>query len=423
MPNKTLTSTEVAINAIDVLHNNAKLIQTMDKQYTSQFKKEGAKIGSTFNIKRPWKPTVSRQSALVVQSFQEDTVPLTLQYQYQVGLNFTQNELTLSVQNFRKQVLDPAMPAMATAMDVDALQLALNGFLHMGLPGTTLGVAGVPANILLTTTSPTWALYAGALLDGMAAPRDNRRRIILNQWAMAQSVNAMTNFLNPQGTISTQFNDASVGHAVNFDWAMDQNVATITTGTRVATAATFLTAATVAGASQVGANLLTTGWAALATIKAGEIIQVGAIYHVNPENQMPILTYPATFVVTSNCQADASGNMTIPIYPSITPVVSGSAYGTVNASPLAGATITCLSGMANTTYPVQIAFHGDAFTMATADLVMPSGVDFAARETYENISILIVRAYDIQNSQFPARCDVLSGYASTRPELIVRAVG
>ena len=180
MPNKTITSVEVAINAIDVLHNNAKMIQDIDKQYSSQFNKEGAKIGSTFNIKRPWRPTVSRQAALVAQSFAEDTVPLTLQYQYQVGLIFTTNELSLSVQNFRKQVLDPAMPAMATAMDVDALQLGWNGFMQMGTAGTNPGTAGGAfANILLNYNSPDWPLFAGALLDGQSAPRDGRRRIIL----------------------------------------------------------------------------------------------------------------------------------------------------------------------------------------------------------------------------------------------------
>jgi hypothetical protein len=82
-----------------------------------------------------------------------------------------------------------------------------------------------------------------------------------------------------------------------------------------------------------------------------------------------------------------------------------------------------MSGADNTFYPVNVAFHGDAFTMATADLVMPNNIDFAARETYENISILITKAYDITNLQFPARCDILAGYACTRPELVCRVTG
>lgn len=419
MPNKTITSVEVAINAIDVLHNNAKMIQDIDKQYSSQFNKEGAKIGSTFNIKRPWRPTVSRQAALVAQSFAEDTVPLTLQYQYQVGLNFTTNELSLSVQNFRKQVLDPAMPAMATAMDVDALQLGWNGFMQMGTAGTNPGTAGGAfANILLNYNSPDWPLFAGALLDGQSAPRDGRRRIILNQWAMAQTVRGLSGLYEDAPSIGDQYKKGVMSKALDFDWCMDQNIGTLLTGTRLLTSTPL-----VLGASQTGANLLTNGWSSLATINAGEVIMLAGVRHVNPENQKPNTAYLATFVVTANCAADTNGNMTISIYPPITPAVVGSSYGTVDVSPATGAAITCLSGSPNTSYPVNLAFHGDAFTMATADLVMPGGVDFAAREVHDGISILIVRAYDITNTQFPARCDVLAGYACTRPELIARITG
>jgi hypothetical protein len=72
---------------------------------------------------------------------------------------------------------------------------------------------------------------------------------------------------------------------------------------------------------------------------------------------------------------------------------------------------------------MNIAYHKDAFTLATADLEMPKGVDFAARETYDGISMLIVRAYDINNAQFPCRIDVLAGWATLRPELACRITG
>ena len=425
MPNKTLTSTEVAINAIDVLHNNSYMLKVIDKQHTKEFGKTGAQIGSTFNIKRPWKPTVYRQTALVAQSFAEDMIPLTLQYPYQVGLNFTTQELSLSVQNFRKQVLNPSLPAMATAIDLDALGLTYNGFLQIGTPGTTPGTsggtfagAGGATGIINNYNSPAWPLFSGALLDGQAAPRDGRREIILNQWGMAQTVAGLSGLLNPQAGIGEQYKKGVMTDALDFRWAMDQNIRNLLTGVR-----TVGSTPLVFGASQVGANLVSNGWASGAYLNAGEIIMVQGIYHVNPENQQGLTAYQATFVVTSQCVANSAGVMTIPIYPSIIPTVSTSAYGTVTASPASGATITLMSGADNTFYPVNVAFHGDAFTMATADLVMPNNIDFAARETYENISILLTKAYDITNLQFPARCDILAGYACTRPELVCRVTG
>ncbi|MGD0656405.1 MAG: P22 phage major capsid protein family protein, partial [Thermoguttaceae bacterium] len=81
------------------------------------------------------------------------------------------------------------------------------------------------------------------------------------------------------------------------------------------------------------------------------------------------------------------------------------------------------SGTANTSYPMSFAYHQDAFTLATADLELPQGVDFAARETYDGISMRIVRAFDITNDQFPCRIDVLGGWATLRPELACRITG
>ena len=55
-------------------------------------------------------------------------------------------------------------------------------------------------------------------------------------------------------------------------------------------------------------------------------------------------------------------------------------------------------------------YHKDAFAFATADLVMPRGVDFSAREVFDGISMRIVRKYDITNDKLPCRLDVLYGY-------------
>ena len=59
-------------------------------------------------------------------------------------------------------------------------------------------------------------------------------------------------------------------------------------------------------------------------------------------------------------------------------------------------------------------------TFETADLVMPQGVDFSARDVYDGISIRIVRQYDINNDKFPCRLDVLCDYKTLRPQLACR---
>jgi hypothetical protein len=93
----------------------------------------------------------------------------------------------------------------------------------------------------------------------------------------------------------------------------------------------------------------------------------------------------------------------------------------VIAAPADNAAIT-FSGTASTASGLSLAYHPDAFTFATADLVMPGGVDMAARGVKDGISMRIVRQYDINNDVLPCRIDVLYGYAAIRPQLAVRVV-
>jgi hypothetical protein len=71
-------------------------------------------------------------------------------------------------------------------------------------------------------------------------------------------------------------------------------------------------------------------------------------------------------------------------------------------------------------YYIGLGFHRDAFAFASADLVMPKGVDFSAREVFDGISLRIVRQYDINNDNLPCRIDVLYGYKTIRPQLACR---
>ncbi|MGD0229700.1 MAG: P22 phage major capsid protein family protein [Syntrophorhabdales bacterium] len=418
MSNKLLTPTQVLREALRVLHNNLVFVKNVNKQYSQEFAVSGAKVGSTINVRKPNQYYVSKTTALQAQNTNETTVPVTLSTNYQVGLNFTQAELTLSLDDFSKRILTPAMAKLASAIDADGLAQTLNIFNQVGTPGTTPGTSGGTfANPLLNYNAPQVYLNAGMMMDNMAAPRDDNRRCVLNPSAMAQSVGGLSGLMQDAGKIGEQYRKGVLGAALGFEFAMDQNVNLLTTGAHGGTPVT-------SGAGQIGSSLQTTGWTANATniLNAGEVFTIAGVYSVNPENQSNT-GYLQQFVVTAPCSSDPNGNVTIPIYPSI--VVAGSqvANGTVNAAPASGAAITLLSGSASTSYPMNIAYHQDAFTLATADLEMPKGVDFAARETYDGVSMLIVRAYDINTAQFPCRVDVLAGWATLRPELACRITG
>ena len=90
-----------------------------------------------------------------------------------------------------------------------------------------------------------------------------------------------------------------------------------------------------------------------------------------------------------------------------------------------GSAITWLTGTsAAQIQGVQnLAFTRDAIGLIMVPLEIPQGVDFAARETYRNISMRVVRNYDINNDVFPTRIDVLYGTTVYYDELGVRLGG
>jgi hypothetical protein len=124
------------------------------------------------------------------------------------------------------------------------------------------------------------------------------------------------------------------------------------------------------------------------------------------------------FTVTA--AATGSSTATLSISPAL--YSAGQALATVAALPIAGKTVTML-GSALGQYAQNLVYHKDAITFATADLLMPQGVDMASRQVHNGISMRIVRQYDINNDRLPCRIDVLYGYSTIRPQMACRIWG
>jgi hypothetical protein len=148
------------------------------------------------------------------------------------------------------------------------------------------------------------------------------------------------------------------------------------------------------------------------SIAAGDVITFAGVNRVHPESKADT-GEPMQFTVTV---AHAGGAGTISISPAI---VSPGARQNVAALPAENAAIT-IAGTASTAVGTSLLYQKEAFTFATADLVMPKGVDFSAREVLDGLSMRIVRDYDINADKFPARLDILYGFKTLRPELACR---
>ena len=400
MSNSILTIDMITRKALEILENSLVITRTVNRQYDDSFAVEGAKIGSTLRIRLPDRALVTDGAALQVQDDNEQYTTLTVSSQKHIGVNFTTAELTMQLDDFAERVLKPRISQLASSIDADVANSFKSMYQSVGTPGTTPGTSLV-------------LLQAQQKLNEAAAVM-NPRYATVNPAANAGLVEGMKGLFNPTNTISRQFKNGLMGEGVlGFDEvSMSQSIKQFTTGTRTGSH-TVTSAVTAQGST----TILITGTGSQ-TIKQGDVFTVAGVYAVNPQTRESTGSLQQ-FVATADATATA-GAYTVSVSPAM--YTSSQALATVDSFPQASAAVTFL-GSASTQYPQNLVYHKDAITFATADLLMPQGVDMASRQVHNGISMRIVRQYDINNDRLPCRIDVLYGYSVIRPQMGVRLWG
>lgn len=391
MANSILTPTAVTREALRILHQKLNFVGSVTRTYDDSFAKTGAKIGTTLNIRLPNQYTVRTGAVLNAQDTVETYTALTVNTQKGVDLNFTSVDLTMSLDDFSERVIEPAMAVLAANIEADAFNMAKDVYNNVNNIGSAIGFVNV--------------LTARKVLNDNLAPMDNNRTVILNTQDNVDLINALKGLFQDSTAISKQYRDGLMGRTAGFDFYENTIMPTQSTGTAAAS-----TGYTVNGANQTGSTItIQTG---TTTFLVGDIVTFAGCNRCHPETKADTGVLQQ-FVVTANSGASAT---TLSISPAI--VTSGGTQN-VTASPTNTGAVTKI-GSASGVYKPSLAFHKDAFAFATADLVMPDGVDFAARQSYDGISMRLVRMYDINNDKFPCRLDVLYGYKTIRPQLACR---
>jgi hypothetical protein len=403
--NTLLTIDKVTNEAVRVLHSNTSFLKNVNKEYDDQFAQSGAKIGDTLRVRKPPKFTVRDGRVMSVQNATETYVSLPCTTQKGVDLNFTSAEFAMSIDDFSSRFLKPSMSVLGAVLDYTSLAMTLDVANSVGTPGTT------PA------TYQVWG-DAGAKLDDALAPRDGDRTAILSPAAMARTVDGLKGLFQAGDAIADQYRSGIMTRAIDLKWAIDQNVRSVTMGSRAGTTlVTCPTAAPASGSTQIQVDGFT---GATDTIKKGEVVTFGSVFDVNAETKQT-LTNLKQFAITSDTTC-ASNKCALPISPAMYDSTSG-ALQNVSAMPADNAAVTFYGTTSATVYPQNLVFHKDAFTFATADLKLPKSAEMAARKVQDGISLRIWEGADITNDQFPTRSDVLFGFATIYPELACRVWG
>ena len=398
MPNSLLTIDMITRKALEILENNLVLTRTVNRQYDDSFAVEGAKIGSTLRIRLPDRALVTDGAALQVQDDNEQYTTLTVSSQKHIGVNFTTAELTMQLDDFAERVLKPRISQLASSIDADVA----NSFKYIGnsvgTPGTT------PATSLVL-------LQAQQKLNENAAVMSPRYATV-NPAANAALIEGMKGLFNPVSAISKQFKNGMFGEGIlGYDELnMSQSIKQFTTGSRTGTVTVNASVTTEGSTTVVLTGLGST------VIKAGDVFTIADCYAVNPQTRESTGSL-YQFVALADVTASTTASVTVPAMYS-----ASQALATVDALPQSGKAVTFFGG-ASTQYPQNLIYHRDAIAFATADLLLPQGVDMASRQVHNGISLRVVRQYDINNDRLPCRIDVLYGYSVIRPQMAVRLWG
>ena len=386
MANTLLTPTAVTREALRILHQKLNFVGNIVREYDSSYAKSGAKIGDSLKIRLPNQYTVRSGATLSAQDTTETSTTLQVATQKGVDLNFSSVDLTLSLDDFSSRILDPAMSVLAANVEYDALSMYKD-------VSNSVWNGGAAATY-------NKALDARVILNRFLAPYSDRTALMDSQ-SMADVVKDTKTLFNDTTALSKQYKEGYMGRAAGFDWMENTLLPAHTRGGSN-------TAYLVNGGSQTGSTLVVdTGATAPAQ---GDVITIAGVYSVHPE----------TKVSTGQLQQFVVGaSATTTSFPISPAIIASGATQNVSGSPADNAAIT-FAGTASTAVGTSLLFQKEAFAFATADLVMPKGVDFAAREVVDGVSMRIVRMYDINNDKFPCRLDVLYGYKTLRPQLACR---
>lgn len=412
MANSILTPTMITREALRVLHQKLNFIGNVNRQYDDRFAQTGAKIGTSLNIRMPSKYTVRTGATLSAQDHIERSTPLSVSTQYGVDVSFTSVELTMSLDDFSKRIIRPAMAQLAAKIEGDCLASAYK----------------LVANYTNATTDGliTYKRFQqnGQKLTEQLAPVSDRAAI-LSPPSTVEFLDATKALFQASQNLGQQFREGKLLRTGGFDVYENTLLPSHTTGSLAGsplTNGTALGTSTTANSWVSQTDLSVDGATSTTTLKAGDIITLSGVYGVHPETKSNTGKL-ATFVVQSDVTlTTAATAYTVTVKPGLI-YGSGNAFQNCALSGVANTdnlTVTRV-GAVSSAFGQDLFFHEDAFVFATADLedVSKYGA-WGARESMDGISMRIARQYAISSDTVPCRIDILWGFAGLYPELASR---
>ena len=365
MANTFLTPTIIADVGLLALENNLVFANLVYRGHDKEFRK----VGDTAKVRKPATFTAIEFDGDLTGEFQnitEGSVDVKLDKIFTVPFEITQKQMSLDVKELSAQVIEPASRALAQAID------ALIAGLYVDIP-YYVDVSGTPAVGDISGVRKK-------LLNNKV-PMDLRRAVVCPD--TEAKYNVLDAFLHAEKRGDTEMvKQGSMGRLFGIDWFVSQNIKTHVIGTTDLAGA--LAADATAGDTTINVGSLGTG-----TVNKGSIITLeGSSYQ---------------YVVTATGTIVTNAIAALAIYPAIQETVVSSKVVTIHASDKA-----------------NLAFHPNAFCLATAPLVEPLGGAQASVKEYKGLSLQVVFSWNHNTMKNVGTMSILCGVKTLQPELAVR---
>lgn len=366
--NNLLTPSIIAQESLMILSNNLVAASLVHRGDTQNFL--GAKVGDTITIRRPASFTVNEfTSTISPQGIVESSVPLVLEKHFDISVELTSRQLTLNLTDFSRQVVEPAMVAMAEQIDsyIYSKYVEINEITGDGNLNSVADLADLDRKLMVQKVPMAGRVaFLNPLTKARFLSIDN---LVRQDTRGAAGLTGLT--------------EASMGRVMGIDFYGAQAVASHTPGspggTPVGTGTLGSTTVTVASGGNAG------------TYRAGDIISFA--------------NHSQTYTVVNNVTLNGSGAGTLTISPALVQAVTSSA-------------ITL-----RTAHAANIVGHPRGISLASVPLELPMEAGNAATLNVNGINIRVVYKYDITTKKNIISFDAIMGAKVTDPRLLCRFDG
>lgn len=363
MPNTILTPEIIAKEALLQLENNLVMADLVHRDYSPEF----AKVGDTITIRKPAKFNAKNfLGKIEKQDITEGSVPVKLDRLRDVSVDVTSKELTLDIQDFSVQVIQPAMKAIAQSIDEDLISYGVEK------AGSKVSATTKPTNL------EDIAKIAKSL-DLKKAPMTERRLVLHPTHKYNYALTDNLSKVSYAGDNAT-LRDALLGKVYSLDTYMDQNAPD--TNAPTAGSATSYKVTGTKGQKTVALSELNS---ASATVKIGD----GFIYH----------GYFYRFTADGTGSSSSISSIAID-QPLVEDITTNNVVKVVNK-------------------PMSLAFQRNGLALVTRQLELPLGASKAAIVSANGFSVRVVYGYDQETKTDTISFDVLYGIKDLDSSLLV----